>query len=76
MHGEYRAGFTVNPVSGSKETRGFQGAKIIPSNTQNLGQGQNCPGCDKKVYMDDKVIIPSISYSYSTNPEILFFFFF
>jgi len=57
MHGEYRAGFTVNPVTGKKEQRGAGGAKI-GGKAPALGGGASCPGCKKAVYMSDKVLGP------------------
>ena len=53
-HGDYSPGFTVNPVSGQKEQRGFNGAKLGEKPT-GLGSGNQCPGCKKAVFMSEQV---------------------
>lgn len=54
IHGEHRAGFTVNPVSGRKEERGAGGAKI-GAKPAGLGGGDACPGCGKAAFMSERV---------------------
>lgn len=56
-HGDYRPGFTVNPTSHQKEQRGAGGAKL-GAKPAGLGNGNECPGCHKAVFMSEQVLGP------------------